>query len=81
MGTPLGLKYIPYTYMVVSLNKGPPYRPQYTTVLIMGTPTKVPLILGNPHMDPLGQGLGFKIPRVGGTCRGGCRGSIQVMRV
>ena len=46
MGTPLDLKYIPYTYM-----------------------------------DPLGQGLGLRVPRVGGTCRGGCRGSIQVMRV
>ena len=29
---------------------GPQYRPQYTIVLIMGTPKKVPLILGNPHI-------------------------------
>ena len=35
-------------YMVVSLNRGPQYRPQNATVLIIGTPNKVPLILGNP---------------------------------
>ena len=34
--------------MVVSLSKGPQYRPQNTIVLIIGTPTMVYLILGNP---------------------------------
>ena len=29
--------------------RGPQSRPQNTIVLIMGTPTKVPLILGNPQ--------------------------------
>ena len=32
--------------------RGPQYRPQYTIVLIMGTPKKVPLILGNYHLLP-----------------------------
>ena len=39
--------------MVVSQNKGTQYRPQNTIVLIMGTPKKVPLILGNTHMIPI----------------------------
>ena len=30
--------------------RGPQYRPQNTIVLIMGTPKRVPLILGNPHV-------------------------------
>ena len=39
--------------MVVSQNQGTPiFRPQYIIVLIIGTPKKVPLILGNPHMVP-----------------------------
>ena len=29
---------------------GPPYRPQYIMVLIIGTPKMVPLILGNSHI-------------------------------
>ena len=34
--------------MIISQNKGPRYRPQYTMILIMvGTPKKVPLILGS----------------------------------
>ena len=33
--------------------RGPQYRPQNIIVLIIGTPKRVPLILGNPH-------LGFK---------------------
>ena len=37
--------------MVVSQNSGPQYRPQYTIVLLMGTPKLVPLIWGNPHME------------------------------
>ena len=32
--------------------RGPQYRPQYIIVLIIGTPKKVPLILGNPHIQP-----------------------------
>ena len=39
--------------MVVFLNRGPQYEPQNTIVLIMGTPKKVPLILGNPHIEML----------------------------
>ena len=34
--------------MVVSQNRGPQYRPPNTTILIMGTPKMVSLILGNP---------------------------------
>ena len=37
-------------WTVVSLNRGPQYRPQNTIVLIMGTPKMVPLILGNPQV-------------------------------
>ena len=38
-------------HMVVSQNRGDPnIDPQYTIVLIMGTPNRVPLISGNPHM-------------------------------
>ena len=33
---------------IQSCIRGPQYRPKYTIVLIMGTPKKVPLILGNP---------------------------------
>ena len=29
---------------------GPQYRPQNTIILIIGTPKKVPLILGNPYI-------------------------------
>ena len=36
--------------MVVSQNEGAQYRPQNTIVLIIWTPKKVPLILGNPHI-------------------------------
>ena len=38
------------THLVVSGNKGTQYRPQNTIVLIIGTPKKVPIILGNPHL-------------------------------
>ena len=41
--------WVVYTgYMVVFLTRGPQYRPQYTIILIMGTPKMVPLILGKP---------------------------------
>ena len=36
--------------MVVSQNKRTQYGPKNTIVLIIWTPKKVPLILGNPHM-------------------------------
>ena len=39
--------------MVISQNRGPQYRPKNTTVLIIGTPNKVPLILGNPYIRSL----------------------------
>ena len=35
--------------------RGPQYRPQYTIILIMGKPNKVPLILGNLHLGSLGS--------------------------
>ena len=38
-----------YRNLIVSQNKGTQCRPQYTIILIMGTPKMVPLILGNPH--------------------------------
>ena len=37
--------------LAVSQKRGPQYRPQNTIVLIMGTPKRVPLILGNPQLD------------------------------
>ena len=37
-------------YVVVSLNKGPQYRAQYTIIFIIGPSIMVPLILGNPHV-------------------------------
>ena len=40
--------------VVVSQKRGPQYRPQNTIILIIGTPKKVPLILGNPQV-PLGR--------------------------
>ena len=39
--------------VVVSLNRGTQFRPQYVMILIHGAPqqgTAVPLILGNPHL-------------------------------
>ena len=36
--------------MIVPKRRGPQYRPQNTIVLIRGTPKKVPLIFGNPHI-------------------------------
>ena len=38
------------TYMVVSQNEGPQYRPSYTIVLLIGTPKMVTLILGNLYI-------------------------------
>ena len=37
--------------MVFAPNKRTQYRSQNTIIPIMGTPQKVPLILGNPHMQ------------------------------
>ena len=37
--------------MVDFQNRGTPIQTQNTIVLIMGTPKKVPLFLGNPHMQ------------------------------
>ena len=52
--------------MVVSQNKGTQYRPQYTIVLIIGTPKKVPLILGNPHISRASL---WRSERTGGDLR------------
>ena len=44
--------------MVVSPKQGEPQcRPQNTTVLIMGTPKMVPLIMGNPQIKFGSSGL------------------------
>ena len=40
-----------HPHSIVSQNKGAQYRPKYTIVLTMGIAEKVPLILGNPHVD------------------------------
>ena len=47
MGPPRNLQ---YSYVVVSQNRGPQYRPQNTIILYTGTPKMVPLFLGNPHV-------------------------------
>ena len=36
--------------MVFSQNRGTQHGPPNTIILIMGSPKKVPLILGNPHI-------------------------------
>ena len=61
--------------LVVSQNKGTQYRPQYTIVLIIGIPRKVPLILGNPQIGLAGciagARLGFNLSSgVSGSRRG-----------
>ena len=38
-------------HMLVSLNWGTPIYTQNIIVLVTGTPKKVPLILGNPHIS------------------------------
>ena len=40
----------PSDYLILSLNKGLYCNTPYTVVLIIGTPRKVPLILGNHHV-------------------------------
>ena len=45
MGPPRNLQ---YSYVVVSQNRGPQYRPQNTIILFTGTPKMVPLFLGIP---------------------------------
>ena len=37
--------------LVVSQSEGTPNRPHRTIVLVMGTPKKVPLVLGKPHFS------------------------------
>ena len=39
-----------YNLKVVFQNRGTPCVPQNTLIFIMGTPKRVPLILGNPHV-------------------------------
>ena len=41
---------------------GPRKGPPNTTVLIFGTPKKVPLILGNYHLSVVAKGASFGIP-------------------
>ena len=48
--------------MVVSLNTGISYRPQNKIVLTIGTPKKVLLIVGNPHIGVIwALGLDSKV--------------------
>ena len=42
---------MPGYYMVDSQNRGPQCRPQYTIILIIGTPKMIPIILGNPQIS------------------------------
>ena len=44
--------------MVVSIKSGTQYRAPNTIILLMGTPKRVPLILGNPHIKALKAGKG-----------------------
>ena len=44
--------------MEVYLNRGPQYKPLNTIALTMGTPNKVPLILGNPQIPVVCGGFG-----------------------
>ena len=53
--------------MVVSLNRGPQNRLQNINILIMGTPKKVTLILGNPHR-PKGLEASAVEARIMGEC-------------
>ena len=43
--------------VAVSQNKGAQYRPQYAIVFNIGTPIKVPPVLGNPQVLILDDGL------------------------
>ena len=76
--------------MVVSLNRGTQYRPKYTIVLIMGTPRKVPPILGNPQLVPLWTSfmapwsyveLVFQSPKLGKSIFRPCPGWQGILRV
>ena len=52
----------------------PQYRPQYTIVLTIGTPKRVPIILGNPYVqrcDPQSFAPGLVVPRPGPRPAGG----------
>ena len=51
----------------------PQYRPQYIIVLIMGTPNKVPLIVGNPHIESPKVGLFRALPMVAWELSSGFR--------
>ena len=56
---------------------GPQYRPRNTMILIMGTPKKVPPILGNPHIYSVicGQQRGLILSsRLTFTLRSNCLG-------
>ena len=49
-GLELAKALISVHYLVASQIRVPQYRPRSTMTLIMGTPNKVPLILGNPYL-------------------------------
>ena len=60
--------------MVVSQTRDPQKRPQYATILIMGTPKMVPLILGNPYITPiLAKGGEFNFSDCGTALASGFR--------
>ena len=46
------IKWTSRAYMAVSQNGGPQHEPQHQNIMIyiLGTPKKVPLILGSPHI-------------------------------
>ena len=55
-GIYLGLRVVIWEPLcvVVSHIRGPQYKPQYLTILIIGTPKKVPLTVGTPHILSIG---------------------------
>ena len=50
IGTQKGTMILTIPHMVVRHKGGPRYKPHNATVLIIGTPKPVPLMLGNPHI-------------------------------
>ena len=60
----MGISRILKHYMVVSQNRGTQkQRPQNTIVLIIGTPKKVPLLLGNPYILSRAWSFGCRVSR------------------
>ena len=65
--------------MVVSQNKGRQYRPQHNTILIIGRPTRVPLILGIPIWELAAYPAEAILSEVGREGSKLYRGHIRIM--